>query len=322
MKDNYNREIDYLRISVIDRCNLRCIYCMPEEGISNLLPHDEILSYEEILKIVEVALDLGIRKIRITGGEPLLRKGIVNFIERLAKIDSIKDIGMTTNGILLKEFAKPLYDAGLKRVNISLDSLDENKFRAITRVGSIKDVLEGIEEAKKIGLEPIKVNVVVMKGINDDEIEKFALWSREVDYQIRFIEFMPVGQNFWKKELFMAKNDIKAKIENKIGRLFPVSMKKSGPAEYFTLEGGKGLLGFISPITTHICVKCNRLRLTAEGKLRPCLFSDQEIDLKNLLRSGASDDEIRELIVNTINLKPLGMSEQSKPLRPMSTIGG
>lgn len=322
MKDNYNREIDYLRISVIDRCNLRCIYCMPEEGIPNLLPHDEILSYEEILKIVEVALDLGIRKIRITGGEPLLRKGIVNFIERLAKIDSIKDIGMTTNGILLKEFAKPLYDAGLKRVNISLDSLDENKFRAITRVGSIKNVLEGIEEAKKIGLEPIKVNVVVMKGINDDEIEKFALWSREVDYQIRFIEFMPVGQNFWRKELFMAKNDIKAKIENKIGRLIPVNMKKSGPAEYYTLEGGKGLLGFISPITTHICVKCNRLRLTAEGKLRPCLFSDQEIDLKNLLRSGASDDKIRELIVNTINLKPLGMSEQSKPLRPMSTIGG
>lgn len=322
MKDNFNREIDYLRISVIDRCNLRCIYCMPEEGIKNLLPHNEILTYEEILKIVEIGVDIGIKKIRITGGEPLLRKDIIGFIERIAKIQGIKDIGITTNGILLKKYVQDLYNAGLKRVNVSLDSLDSEKFKIITRVGSLKDVLDGIEEAYRVGLKPIKLNVVVMKGINDDEIEKFALWSKEVEYQIRFIEFMPVGQNAWKKEFFMSKDEIKEKIENKVGKLTAVQMKKSGPAEYFILEGAKGFLGFISPITTHICVRCNRLRLTAEGKLRPCLFSDKEIDLKSLLRSGASQEEIREMIINTIHLKPQGMSEQTKPLRPMSTIGG
>lgn len=322
MKDYFNRNIDYLRISVIDRCNLRCIYCMPEKGITSLLPHHEILSYEEILKIVEIGVDLGITKIRITGGEPLLRKGIVSFIERLARIEGIRDIGMTTNGVLLKKFAKDLYNAGLKRVNVSLDSLDENKFRAITRVGLIDEVFESIDEAKNAGLQPVKINVVVMKGINDDEIEKFALWSKKVEYQIRFIEFMPVGQNAWKKELFISKDEIKERIENKIGKLIPVQMKKSGPAEYFMLEGAKGFLGFISPMTTHICVRCNRLRLTADGKLRPCLFSDKEVDIKKILRSGASTEEIRQTIIKTIHLKPQGMSENTKPLRPMSTIGG
>ncbi|MCX7723634.1 MAG: GTP 3',8-cyclase MoaA [Thermodesulfovibrio sp.] len=321
MKDKFDRNINYLRISVTDRCNLRCIYCMPEEGISKLLPHSEILSYEEILKIVEIGVDLGITNIRITGGEPLLRKGIVSFIERLAKTEGIKDIGMTTNGILLKKFAKALYTAGLKRVNISLDSLDKDKFRTITRVGSIDEVLEGIEEADKVGLKPIKVNVVVMRGINDDEIERFAFWSKEVEYQIRFIEFMPIGPNAWKRELFISKDEIKERIEKKVGRLIPVQVKKSGPAEYFMLEGAKGLLGFISPLTTHICVRCNRLRLTAEGKLRPCLFSDKELDLKKLLRSKASREQIRDMILRTIHLKPQGMSD-SQPLRPMSTIGG
>lgn len=322
MKDNHNRNIDYLRISVTDRCNLRCIYCMPEEGIKNLLPHHEILSYEEILRVVEIGIHLGITKIRVTGGEPLLRKGIVNFIERLARIEGIQDIGMTTNGILLKKFAKDLHNAGLRRVNVSLDSLDENKFRAITRIGSIYEVLEGIEEANKVGLKPVKVNVVIMRGINDDEIEKFIRWSMEVPYQIRFIEFMPVGPNAWRKELFMSKDEIKEKIEKKIGKLIPVRMKKSGPAEYFTFEGAKGVIGFISPITSHICVRCNRLRLTADGKLRPCLFSDKEVDLKKVLREGASQKKISEIIIKTIHLKPKGMSEHTKPLRPMSTIGG
>jgi len=322
MKDSYNRNIDYLRISIIDRCNLRCIYCMPKEGIKNLLPHDEILSYEEILKIVNIAVDLGINKIRITGGEPLLRKDIVSFIEKLSKIEGIRDIGMTTNGVLLKKYAKALLDAGLKRVNISLDSLNEKKFREITRVGLLKDVLEGIEEAYLAGLNPIKINFVVMRGINDNEIEDFARWSMEVPYQIRFIEFMPVGPNAWEKDLFLATKEIKKKIERNVGELMPVQMKKSGPAEYFMIQGAKGLLGFISPITTHICVRCNRLRLTAEGKLRPCLFSDKEVDVKSFLRNKASEKEIRETIIKTINLKPRGMSEHTKPLRPMSTIGG
>ncbi len=322
MKDRFNRNIDYLRISIIDRCNLRCIYCMPEEGIKNLLPHDEILSYEEILKIIEIGVILGITRIRITGGEPLLRKNVVHFIEKLSNIEGIKDIGMTTNGVLLKKFAKDLFMAGLKRVNISLDSLDEQKFKTITRVGNLKDVLEGIEEAYRVGLEPVKINVVVMRGINDDEVERFALWSKDVPYQIRFIEFMPVGVNSWKKELFISTEEIKKKIEAKTGKLIPVEMKKSGPAEYFTLEGSTGLLGFISPLTTHICIRCNRLRLTAEGKLRPCLFSDKEIDLKTLLRGGASEEEIKDVIKSTIQLKPQGMLEDVKPSRPMSTIGG
>lgn len=322
MKDNFNRNIDYLRISVIDRCNLRCIYCMPEEGIKNLLPHEEILSYEEILKIIRIATTIGISKIRVTGGEPLLRKNIVSFIERASRIEGIKDIGMTTNGILLKKYAKSLFEAGLKRVNVSLDSLNEDKFRAITRLGSLKEVIEGIEEAQMVGLNPVKINVVVMKGVNDDEIARFARWSMDVPYQIRFIEFMPVGQNNWKKEFFISTEEIKQRIENTVGRLIPVQIKKSGPAEYFMLEGAKGLLGFISPLSTHICTRCNRLRLTAEGKLRPCLFSDREIDLKRVLRSGASEDEIRQIIIKAIQLKPHGISSQTKPLRAMSTIGG
>lgn len=320
MKDNYNRNIDYLRISVIDRCNLRCIYCMPEEGISNLLPHSEILSYEEILKIVQIGVDVGIKKLRITGGEPLLRKGVVNFIENLAKIDEIRDIGLTTNGVLLKKFAKDLYNAGLKRVNVSLDSLSEDKFRYITRIGNLKEVIEGIEAAYSVGLKPVKINVVVMRSINDDEILNFALWSKEVEYQIRFIEFMPIGPNSWRKELFISNDEIKSIIESNLGKLIPLQMKKSGPAQYFTLEGAKGLLGFISSMTSHICVKCNRLRLTAEGKLRPCLFSDKEVDLKQILRSGASEEVIKEKIIKAILLKPQGMSE--RPQRPMSTIGG
>lgn len=322
MKDRYNRNIDYLRVSVIDRCNLRCIYCMPEEGIKNLLPHYEILTYEEILRIIRVAVTLGIFRIRITGGEPLIRKDIVSFIEKLSRIEGIKDIGMTTNGVLLKKFAGALYQAGLKRINISLDSLREDKFRAITRVGSLKEVLEGIEEAQRVGLNPVKINVVVIKGMNDDEIEKFALWSKEVPYQIRFIEFMPVGTGVWKKELFVSARDIKDKIESRVGKLMPVQLKKSGPAEYFMLEGAKGVLGFISPMTTHICVKCNRLRLTSDGKLRPCLFSDKEMDIKKYLRSGITDEKLKEVLIQAINLKPEGMSEYTKPLRAMSTIGG
>lgn len=322
MRDNFNRNIDYLRVSITDRCNLRCIYCMPKEGLSKLLPHSEILTYEEILKVVEVGVSLGISKVRITGGEPLLRRNVVSLIERLSKIEGIKDIGMTTNGVLLKKYAKELYEAGLKRVNVSLDSLNEENFKTITRVGSLREVLEGIEEAHKVGLNPVKINVVVMKGINDYEIENFVRWSLKVPYQVRFIEFMPIGTNSWKKELFMSTAEIKEKIEKSVGKLCAVAVKKSGPAEYYEIQGASGIIGFISPLTNHICTRCNRLRLTAEGKLRPCLFSDREIDLKSILRSNASKEEIKETIIKTIALKPQGMSTGKVPLRPMSTIGG
>jgi cyclic pyranopterin phosphate synthase len=205
---------------------------------------------------------------------------------------------------------------------VSLDSLEEDKFKKITRFGFLKDVLEGIESAYRVGLNPIKINVVVMRGINDDEIEKFARLSLQVPYQIRFIEFMPIGHNYWGEELFISTKEIKQKIQYNVGTLTPVQVKKSGPAEYFMLEGAKGLLGFISPLTTHICSMCNRIRLTADGKLRPCLFSDKEIDLKKILRSGASQEEIKQILIKAIQLKPQGISIESKPLRPMSTIGG
>lgn len=322
MKDSYGRKVEYLRVSVIDRCNLRCIYCMPEEGIKNLLPHHEILTYEEILRIIKIASETGISKVRITGGEPLIRKDIVSFIQRLCEIEGVNDIGVTTNGTVLKKYAKDLYNAGLKRINVSVDSLDDEKFRTITRLGSLKEVLEGIEEAYRVGFNPIKINVVVMKGINDDEIERFAQWSKEAPLQIRFIEFMSIDKEIWKREIFMSTKEIKDRIETTVGRLIPVHLKKSGPAEYFMFEGAKGLLGFISPMTNHICVRCNRLRLTAEGKLRACLFLDNEIDLKALLRGGISDEEIKKTIIKAIQLKPQGISEKTKPLRAMSTIGG
>ncbi len=323
MKDQYNREINYLRVSITDRCNLRCIYCMPEEGIKQILSHQEILTYEEILRVINIAVTLGTSKVRITGGEPLVRKGVVGFIEKLAKIDGINDIGITTNGVLLKSYAKDLFEAGLKRLNISLDSLDEKNFSMITRFGHLKDVLEGIEKANEIGFTPIKINVVVMRGINDNEIEKFAQWSKEVPYQIRFIEFMPLGGlKLWSKELFVSSDEIKSRIQTTVGNLISVQVKKSGPAEYFMLQGAKGLLGFISPMTTHMCARCNRLRLTADGKLRACLFSDKEIDLKKHLRAASSDKEIRKILIKTIHSKPQAMSKYIKPLRPMSTIGG
>lgn len=322
MIDRYNRQINYLRVSVTDRCNLRCIYCMPD-GIKKLLPHKEILSYEEILRVVKIATEIGINKVRITGGEPLIRKNIVDFLERLSNIEKIKDIGITTNGVFLKKYVKDLKSAGLKRLNISLDSLKKDKFKVITGVDALEKVLEGIEEAEKLGFEPIKINVVVMKGINDDEVIDFVKWSKEVSYQIRFIEFMPIGENSrWSKNLFISRKEIKEKIESTVGSLTPVKVDRSGPAEYFSVEGAKGLIGFISPITTHICARCNRLRLTADGRLRPCLFSDREIDLKSLIRAGADDDLIREVLFKAVYLKPSGLSENSHPVRPMSKIGG
>lgn len=322
MRDNFNRKIDYLRISITDRCNLRCIYCMPKEGLKSLLPHSEILTYEEILRVVEVGVSLGISKVRITGGEPLLRKNIISFIERLSKIEGIDDIGMTTNGVLLKGFAKALYEAGLKRVNVSLDSLDERNFRAITRVGSLRDVLSGIDEAHKVGLNPVKINVVVMRGINDHEIERFVRWSINVPFQVRFIEFMPIGVNSWREELFVSTAEIKERVEKSVGKLTPVGVKKSGPAEYYEIQGASGIIGFISPLTNHICTRCNRLRLTADGKLRPCLFSDREVDLKAILRNNSSKEDLQNTIIRAIALKPKGICSERPPLRPMSTIGG
>jgi len=288
--DDYKRRINYLRISITDRCNLRCAYCMSPEGISPI-DHQDILSYEEIVRIAQIAVSEGITKIRITGGEPLVRKGAVNLIEWLSKIEGITDLSMTTNGILLGDYAQPLFDAGLKRVNISMDSLNPDLFREITRGGDLSLVWKGIEKATQVGLNPIKINVVAIQG-------------------------------------YLSCSSIRTLIEKSF-TLDPVisgEQGNSGPAEMSRIKGAQGMLGFINAVSNHFCARCNRLRLTADGKLRPCLFSDEEIDIKDALRSRATDEEVRLLLHQALLSKPKGhtISEPSfrKCARDMVAIGG
>ena len=326
--DTYQRQINYLRISITDRCNLRCVYCMPPEGVASL-SHGSILSYEEILRIVKVAVREGIRKIRITGGEPLVRKGVVDLIGRLSKVQGIEDLSITTNGILLSEYAQALYDAGLMRVNVSMDSLRPELFSEITRGGNLSLVWKGIEKAEAVGLKPIKINVVAMKGLNDTEVVDFARLTLGHAYHIRFIEFMPVGrENGWHLDTYLSGMAIKQAIEKRFN-LQPLALKanaNNGPAELFRIEGGHGMIGFINAISSHFCASCNRLRLTADGKLRPCLFSDAEIDIRKVLRQGDSDEEIKAHLHTVLSAKPRkhALAEPSfrKCVRPMVTIGG
>ncbi len=326
MKDIFRREIDYLRISITDKCNLRCIYCMPEEGIK-LGPHLEILRFEEMLKLVRLAVDLGISKVRITGGEPLVRRGVVNFIHDLAHIPGIKDVAMTTNGVLLPKFGPALKQAGLKRINISLDTLEPEKFKMITRVGNLEQVWEGIETALDLNFGPIKINTVVMRGVNDDEILDFVKLIFLYPLHIRFIECMPIGEaDGWAQQSLIPQAEIKARIGERF-KLEPGAehILGAGPAQYYQVPGALGSLGFISPITAHFCPACNRLRLTPDGKLRPCLNSRWEIDLKAPLRAGASDTELKRLFLEAVKKKPQGhtMNEDhwNQP-RMMYQIGG
>jgi len=324
--DNYHRHISYLRISLTDRCNLRCIYCMPPEGIS-LLSHREVLTLEEIERIASAAARMGISRIRITGGEPLVRKGVIELAGDLLKLPGIEDVSLTTNGILLTEYAAALRRAGMRRINISLDTLDAEKYKRITRGGDIQRVLDGISAARREGFSPIKINVVAMRGINDDEIEDFARLTIERPVHIRFIEFMPIDvATDWDENSFISSSETR-EIISRIGTLQPVDRcGKSGPAEMYQLEGAAGQLGFISPLSNHFCDTCNRMRLTADGKLRTCLFSDHEIDLKTFLRSGVSDQALEQTIAEAIKSKPKGhtISEPSfkKCRRNMSAIGG
>ena len=334
LKDHFERTIDYMRISVTDRCNLRCIYCMPSRGLVPM-EHKEILRYEEIVRILKIAVRVGVRKVRLTGGEPLARKDIPYLIKLIKSIEGIRDLSLTTNGILLARYADKLAEAGLDRVNISLDSLKPERYREITRGGDINAVFSGIEAAEKAGLDPVKINVVPIRGINDDEILDFALMTLKYPYQVRFIEFMPFGMpGVWKPERLIPSEETRSVVEH-IGPLTPVKLRKSGPARYFRFEGAAGVLGFISPLSNHFCGECNRLRLTADGKLRPCLFSETEIDLKSVLRSDAADAEIERLIRFSIEIKPEGhhmriqnaefrrsANAQKGATRPMSRIGG
>ena len=334
LKDNFQRTIDYMRISITDRCNLRCIYCMPSEGLVPM-KHEDILSYEEIARILRIAVRIGVRKVRITGGEPLIRKNISYLISLIENIKDIEDLSLTTNGIPLAGCAQDIADAGLKRVNISLDSLRADRYREMTRGGDLDSVFKGIESAERAGLIPIKLNMVPMRGFNDDEIGDFAQLTLKTPYQVRFIEFMPFGkENMWKPDYFISAEEIKSHVE-KIGQLHPVRLRRSGPARYYAFDGAAGVLGFISPLSNHFCGKCNRLRLTADGKIRPCLFSETEIDIKTAMRNGAPDSEIERLIRLAIQVKPKGHNmriqdtELGKLLRdggdytrPMSRIGG
>jgi GTP 3',8-cyclase len=324
--DPYRRRINYLRISLTDRCNLRCSYCMPEDGIP-LIPHHEILTYEELLRIVSVFVTEGITKVRLTGGEPLVRKGVVDFISRLSRMEQIQDLSLTTNGIFLEEFASDLKWAGLKRVNISLDSLRRERFAQITRKDGFPRVWAGIEAAMREGLSPIKINMVAIQGVNDDEIESFARLTFEYPLTIRYIEYMPAGNGkAWRESDTLTISKIRARLEN-VGRLIMIpSDRWDGPARRFRMEGAIGEIGLIGPVSSHFCDDCNRLRLTSDGKIRTCLFSDDEIDLKEILRTGGTDAQIRERILSALAMKPkrhqINTSQFKKCQRSMSAIGG
>lgn len=334
MTDMFSRTISYLRLSLTDRCNLKCMYCVSEDessGCLTKLSHEELLRYEELLRVVRVAVAMGISKLRLTGGEPLVRKNIMRFIDQLAEIDNLNDIRITTNGVLLEKYAEGLMAAGVNKINISLDTLKPDRFARITGVDCFDRVWRGIEKARSVGFSPVKLNMVVMRGINDDELADFARMSQDTDMQIRFIEFMPIGTaSRWDQDIYMASDEIIKRVR-KLGELVPVSGGRAdGPAAMFRLgQEAKGKLGFISPISHHFCDRCNRLRLTSEGMLRSCLLHDEETDLRSVLRRGGSDEDIQETMLTAVRNKPKGhqmekrIKEQGGDCHGrMSRIGG
>ncbi len=327
MLDHIGRHIDYLRISVTDKCNLRCIYCMPEEGIPSKDHHD-ILRFEEILQIVRVGVALGVQKVRLTGGEPLVRKGLVDFVGELAAIPGLRQIALTTNGTLLAPVADQLRRNGLGRVNISLDTLRDSLYQRVTRRGNIQAVWAGVEAALEAGLQPVKLNVVAIRGVNDDEILEFAELTIRRPLHVRFIELMPIGESdSWWSQGYISAFDLKTTIERGISPLAPVEEEMGfGPAVNFALPSAQGTIGFISAISNHFCNRCNRVRLTADGKLRPCLQDSGEIDLRPGLASEDPERNLAELWIQALQLKPvqhrMAGSSWGNQCRLMSDIGG
>jgi cyclic pyranopterin phosphate synthase len=329
--DSAVRRVDTLRISVTDRCNLRCVYCMPREGVP-LIPCEEILRYEEILRIVTCGVRLGIRKLRITGGEPLVRRDVVDLVGALARIEGVDDLCMTTNGVLLKEFAPKLKAAGLHRVTVSLDSLRPDRYERITGSNCLARVLEGIESSLKLGLSPVKINVVLIRGANDDEVEDFAAWTLRFPLEVRFIERMPTGgvAGFGqscgdRKGQGIPAEEVLERIRRAFGGLEPAKagVKIPGPARLYRLPGGNGRVGVISAVTAPFCASCTRVRLTSDGRLRNCLFMEESFDLKELLRSGASDQALEAFLKRAIAAKPRNHAAPFERGRsPMSQIGG
>jgi cyclic pyranopterin phosphate synthase len=326
--DRYGRTINYLRISITDHCNLQCSYCVPFSGRPKL-NHGDILTYEEILTITRLAVESGINKVRLTGGEPLLRRGIVDFCRQLSAIQGLDEITLTTNGILLAKMADDLRDAGISRVNISLDTLNREIFKNITGRDRLDHVLKGIQAAEDAGMTPIKINAVALRGINDNEISTLTQLSLDRPYHIRFIELMPTSG--WDdgdhKAHFMPVTEVKEMVQ-RLGKLEPVmDQQGNGPAQTYRLKGAQGTVGFIAALSNHFCKDCNRIRLTSDGNLRNCLFSDNEIDIKTPLRQGASDEALSRIIEDAIRTKPLGHhcgDNESKPAngRLMRAIGG
>lgn len=322
------RSINYLRISVTDRCNFRCRYCVPAAPFS-VIPHQQIARYEELLKITRMACAMGITKVRVTGGEPFVRKNIFLFLEKLCAMETLSDISITTNGALLtKDKIQALIDLGIHRLNFSLDTLDPDRFAAITGRNRFDRVWDAIMTAHTLGMTPVKINAVILRGINDDEIVDIAGLTRKYPFHIRFIEYMPMGNSPVEKRQQVLTAEIRQRIETAMGPLTPLVHKAGdGPAKKFQLPDAPGVVGFITPISSHFCSECNRLRLTSRGFLRPCLLNDYEKDILTPLREGASDDRLKEIIQSALTHKPLFHSlNQNRPkdipISHMTSIGG
>ena len=324
--DSFGRVHDNLRISVTDRCNIRCFYCMPEQGVQ-FVPRAEILDFEEIERFVRIAVTLGVNKLRVTGGEPLVRRDLPVLIERLAAIPGIRDLALTTNGVLLPEMAAPLYEAGLRRINVHLDTLDRDRFLQITRRDDLDKVLAGLALVKRLGYR-IKLNAVAVKNLVEPDVVPLARYARDNGFEVRYIEFMPLdAQNLWDRGRVLLADDIIATLTRDIAPLVPVpDPDPRAPATEYAFADGVGTVGFIASVSRPFCLNCNRIRLTADGKLRYCLFAIEEDDVKTLMRAGASDGEIAALVRRNVAGKWEGHEINSAkfvaPPRPMYSIGG
>ncbi|WP_125711712.1 GTP 3',8-cyclase MoaA [Companilactobacillus kedongensis] len=327
--DSYDRLHDYVRLSITDRCNLRCVYCMPKEGLP-FFPTDKVLSQDEIVQLIENFSEMGVSKVRITGGEPLLRTDVVDIVRRIKAVDGIEDVSITTNGLFLAKKAKALKEAGLDRLNISLDTFKADRFNEITRGGDIDQVLEGIEVASKLNFKKIKLNVVLIKGQNDDEVLDFLNYTKNHNVNVRFIEFMPIGNplKMWRKEYVGLENVFKICAENKF-KYEPIELNGNGPSDNYQISGFEGSFGLIHPISAKFCENCNRMRITADGYVKACLYWNEEISIREAI---PDKKEFRRLIQKSLNNKPLNhemaMDEADKIIdkaptwRHMSQIGG
>jgi GTP 3',8-cyclase len=325
--DTFDRVHDNLRVSVTDRCNIRCFYCMPETGVK-FQPREQLLTFEEIERFVRIAVTLGVRKLRVTGGEPLLRKDLAKLIRKLSAIEGIEDLALTTNGVLLTEQAQELYDAGLRRINVHLDTLDRERFKQITRRDDFDRVLHGIETCLRMGYGPIKINAVAVKNLVEPDIVPLARFGRERGIEIRYIEFMPLdSQRLWDRSRVLLADDMIEMLAREIGPLREIpDADPRAPATEYEFEAGGGRVGFIASVSRPFCLNCNRIRLTADGKFRYCLFAIEETDIRTLLRNGGPDEAIAEAVRGSVKAKWIGHEINSTqfvpPPRPMYSIGG